>query len=32
MRHGCEPMSFGMLELWRNSSDEAVFAAMSGSA
>ncbi len=30
MRHGCEPMSFGMLELWRNSSDEAVFAAMSG--
>jgi len=32
MRHGCEPMSVGLLDLWRASSDEAVFAAMSGSA
>jgi hypothetical protein len=30
MRHGCEPMSRGLLDMWRASSDEAVFAAMSG--
>ena len=30
MRHGCEPMSRGLLDMWRSSSDEAVFAAMSG--
>jgi len=32
MRHGCEPMSYGMLELWRSSSDEDVYRAMSGQA
>jgi NAD(P)-dependent dehydrogenase (short-subunit alcohol dehydrogenase family) len=32
MRYGCEPMSRGLLDLWRASSDEAVFAAMSGNA
>jgi NAD(P)-dependent dehydrogenase (short-subunit alcohol dehydrogenase family) len=30
MRYGCEPMSVGLLELWRSSSDETVFASMSG--
>jgi NAD(P)-dependent dehydrogenase (short-subunit alcohol dehydrogenase family) len=30
MRYGCEPMSVGLLDLWRSSSDEAVFASMSG--
>jgi hypothetical protein len=30
MRYGCEPMSVGLLELWRSSSDESVFASMSG--
>jgi NAD(P)-dependent dehydrogenase (short-subunit alcohol dehydrogenase family) len=30
MRYGCEPMSVGLLELWRTSSDESVFASMSG--
>jgi NAD(P)-dependent dehydrogenase (short-subunit alcohol dehydrogenase family) len=32
MRYGCEPMSVGLLELWRSSSDESVFLSMSGSA
>jgi hypothetical protein len=30
MRYGCEPMSVGLLEMWRSSSDESVFASMSG--
>jgi NAD(P)-dependent dehydrogenase (short-subunit alcohol dehydrogenase family) len=30
MRYGCEPMSVGLLELWRTSSDEAVFTMMTG--
>jgi hypothetical protein len=30
MRHGCEPMSFGMLELWRSSSDEDLYRSVSG--
>jgi hypothetical protein len=28
MRYGCEPMSFGVLEMWRSSSDEEVFTAI----
>jgi NAD(P)-dependent dehydrogenase (short-subunit alcohol dehydrogenase family) len=32
MRHGCEPMSVGMIEMWRTSSDEDVFRTMSGQA
>ena len=32
MRHGCEPMSLGLLDLWRSSSDEDLFRSMSGQA
>jgi hypothetical protein len=28
MRYGCEPMSFGVLEMWRSSSDEELFTAI----
>jgi len=30
MRYGCEPMSVGLLDMWRSSSDESVFASVSG--
>jgi NAD(P)-dependent dehydrogenase (short-subunit alcohol dehydrogenase family) len=30
MRYGCEPMSVGVIEMWRSSSDEQVFAAITG--
>jgi len=30
MRYGCEPMSDGLVEMWRTSSDEALFAATFG--
>jgi NAD(P)-dependent dehydrogenase (short-subunit alcohol dehydrogenase family) len=30
MRYGCEPMSLGVLELWRSSSDEQIFSAITG--
>jgi NAD(P)-dependent dehydrogenase (short-subunit alcohol dehydrogenase family) len=30
MRYGCEPMSFGMVDLWRASSDEDLYRSMSG--
>ena len=30
MRYGCEPMSVGMIEMWRASSDEDVFNAITG--
>jgi hypothetical protein len=26
MRHGCDPLSIGLLDLWRQSDDEAMFA------
>ncbi len=32
MRYGCEPMSVGMIEMWRSSSDEDVFRMMTGQA
>ncbi len=32
MRYGCEPMSVGMIEMWRASSDEDVFRMMTGQA
>ncbi len=32
MRYGCEPMSVGMIEMWRTSSDEDVFRMMTGQA
>jgi hypothetical protein len=25
MRYGCDPLSFGLLDLWRQSDDEAMF-------
>jgi hypothetical protein len=28
MRYGCDPLSIGMLELWRQSDDETMFALM----
>jgi NAD(P)-dependent dehydrogenase (short-subunit alcohol dehydrogenase family) len=30
MRYGCEPMSIGMIDMWRSSSDEEVFTAITG--
>jgi NAD(P)-dependent dehydrogenase (short-subunit alcohol dehydrogenase family) len=30
MRYGCDPMSVGVIEMWRSSSDEQVFAAING--
>ena len=30
MRYGCEPMSVGVIEMWRTSSDEQVYAAITG--
>lgn len=30
MRYGCEPMSLGALEMWRSSSDEEIFTAITG--
>jgi hypothetical protein len=30
MRYGCEPMSVGVIEMWRASSDEQVHAAITG--
>jgi NAD(P)-dependent dehydrogenase (short-subunit alcohol dehydrogenase family) len=30
MRYGCDPMSIGLIELWRSSSDEQLFAAVTG--
>jgi NAD(P)-dependent dehydrogenase (short-subunit alcohol dehydrogenase family) len=32
MRYGCEPMSYGLLDLWRSSSDEDIFKVMTGPA
>lgn len=32
MRYGCEPMSIGMIEMWRSSSDEQMFAAVTAQA
>jgi NAD(P)-dependent dehydrogenase (short-subunit alcohol dehydrogenase family) len=30
MRHGCEPMSFAMLDTWRTTSDEDLYRSMAG--
>jgi NAD(P)-dependent dehydrogenase (short-subunit alcohol dehydrogenase family) len=30
MRYGCDPMSVGLIEMWRGSSDEGLFTAMTG--
>ncbi len=31
MRYGCDPLSIGLLELWRRSDDEAMFEMTAGS-
>jgi NAD(P)-dependent dehydrogenase (short-subunit alcohol dehydrogenase family) len=30
MRYGCDPMSRGLIDMWRSSSDEALYAAVAG--
>ena len=30
MRYGCDPMSVGLIEMWRASSDEQIFSAITG--